>query len=266
MAETTFTFKDASGTSKTALAGQNGSSQLAPAAVLYDSSGAELKGQKAMAASVPVVVASNQSAIPVADSALASLLADPATATLQSAQSTLVGAVTETAPATDTASSGLNGRLQRIAQRLTSLIALLPTSLSNGNLRVSLQESSASQAVTGTVTANPTSRAASTSDKHEPASNTAAIVTYSAGGGGVSHVITGVAWSYDGAPTGGSLKVEDGSGNTVFIVSVTAAGPGFIPFPVPKKGTANTAMIITLAAGGSGVTGKVQALNHWTES
>lgn len=39
------------------------------------------------------------------------------------------GGVTETAPATDTASSGLNGRLQRIAQRITSLIALVPTSL-----------------------------------------------------------------------------------------------------------------------------------------
>lgn len=35
-----------------------------------------------------------------------------------------IGALTETAPASDTASSGLNGRLQRIAQRLTSLIAL----------------------------------------------------------------------------------------------------------------------------------------------
>lgn len=38
-----------------------------------------------------------------------------------------IGSVTETAPATDTASSGLNGRLQRIAQRITSLIALIPT-------------------------------------------------------------------------------------------------------------------------------------------
>ncbi len=37
---------------------------------------------------------------------------------------TKLGALTETAPASDTASSGLNGRLQRIAQRLTSLIAL----------------------------------------------------------------------------------------------------------------------------------------------
>jgi hypothetical protein len=35
---------------------------------------------------------------------------------------TLSGAVTEAAPANDTASSGLNGRLQRIAQRLTTLI------------------------------------------------------------------------------------------------------------------------------------------------
>ena len=42
---------------------------------------------------------------------------------------TQLGSVTETAPANDTASSGLNGRLQRIAQRLTSLIALLPTAL-----------------------------------------------------------------------------------------------------------------------------------------
>jgi hypothetical protein len=47
---------------------------------------------------------------------------DGSTATLQSAQNTLIGAVNETAPASDTANSGLNGRLQRIAQRLTSLI------------------------------------------------------------------------------------------------------------------------------------------------
>lgn len=36
---------------------------------------------------------------------------------------TMIGALTETAPATDVASSGLNGRLQRIAQRLTSLVS-----------------------------------------------------------------------------------------------------------------------------------------------
>jgi len=52
-----------------------------------------------------------------------------ATSTKQDTIITDLGGVTETAPATDTASSGLNGRLQRIAQRLTSLIALLPGSL-----------------------------------------------------------------------------------------------------------------------------------------
>jgi hypothetical protein len=48
-----------------------------------------------------------------------------------------LGSLTETAPASDTASSGLNGRLQRIAQRLTSMIALLPTALgANGGLKI----------------------------------------------------------------------------------------------------------------------------------
>ena len=39
----------------------------------------------------------------------------------------MIGIVTETAPASDTASSGLNGRLQRIAQRLTTLITAIGT-------------------------------------------------------------------------------------------------------------------------------------------
>lgn len=38
-----------------------------------------------------------------------------------------IGDVTETPPATDTASSGLNGRLQRLAQRLSTLIGLAAT-------------------------------------------------------------------------------------------------------------------------------------------
>lgn len=56
----------------------------------------------------------------------------------QSTQNTRIGDLTETAPANDTASSGLNGRLQRIAQRLTSLIALIPTSLGQKTMANSL--------------------------------------------------------------------------------------------------------------------------------
>lgn len=51
---------------------------------------------------------------------------------------TKIGSLTETAPATDTASSGLNGRLQRVAQRLTSLIALVPAALVGGRFDVNV--------------------------------------------------------------------------------------------------------------------------------
>lgn len=101
-------------------------------------------------------------------------------------------------------------------------------------------------------------------DVHAPSANTAAVVTYAAAGAGVAHVLGGIYWSYNAAPTGGNLKVEDGSGVTVLSVDVTAAGPGFLPFPIPIRGSANTAMIITLAAGGAAVTGKVTG-RHWTE-
>lgn len=43
-----------------------------------------------------------------------------------------LGALTETAPATDTASSGLNGRLQRVAQRLTSVETAITGSVADG--------------------------------------------------------------------------------------------------------------------------------------
>lgn len=77
---------------------------------------------------------------------------------------TRMGSLTETAPATDTASSGLNGRLQRVAQRLSSLITLLPTALGAGGglkvdgsgtaLPVSGTFWQATQPVSGTMTAN----------------------------------------------------------------------------------------------------------------
>lgn len=50
----------------------------------------------------------------------------------RTAMGTIIGPTNETAPGTDTAASGLNGRLQRIAQRLTTLIGLLPAALGGG--------------------------------------------------------------------------------------------------------------------------------------
>lgn len=113
--------------------------------------------------------------------------------------------------------------------------------------------------------AAPPSRAVSTGDVHAPAANTAAVVNLAAAGAGKFNVIDGIAWSYSGDPTGGNLKVEDGAGNVVFSVDITSAGPGFIPFMHPKRGSANTALVVTLAAGGAGVTGKVSLLGVWVE-
>jgi hypothetical protein len=89
--------------------------------------------------------------------------------TTQLAGNVLAGAVNETAPANDTASSGLNGRLQRIAQRLTSLITALGNpfqaggSIGNtafgvnngaGASAVNIQDGGNTITVDGTITAN----------------------------------------------------------------------------------------------------------------
>ncbi|MFH0983777.1 MAG: hypothetical protein V2A79_19860 [Planctomycetota bacterium] len=100
-------------------------------------------------------------------------------------------------------------------------------------------------------------------DIHAPAAATAAVITYAAAVG-YRHVITGIAWSYDAAPTGGLLTITDGVA-VVFTMGITAAGAGVIVFPQPKRGTVSAAMIVTLASGAGAVVGKVSVLNHWKE-
>jgi len=95
---------------------------------------------------------------------------------------TKVGSLTETAPASDTASSGVNGRLQRIAQRLTSLIALLPTSLGQKTMANSLAVALASDqtAIPATPQASATVTGLSV-QRSTALSNTAIAVKGSAG-------------------------------------------------------------------------------------
>jgi hypothetical protein len=95
------------------------------------------------------------------------------------------------------------------------------------------------------------------------ASGAAAVVTYAAAPG-ACHIFAGATFSYDAAPqSDANLKVEDGAGNIVFQAYITSAGIG--PFSVrPRKGTANTAMIVTLSAGGGSVN-CLLTVDHWTE-
>lgn len=89
------------------------------------------------------------SAVPVSVAGVSTLIE-------QQTQSTRLGDIVEVAPATDTASSGLNGRLQRIAQRLTTLIALLPASLGQklmaGSLAVTVASDQSAIPVSGPLT------------------------------------------------------------------------------------------------------------------
>lgn len=111
----------------------------------------------------------------------------------------------------------------------------------------------------------PSSVSSAAADCHAPGAATAAVVTYAADESGRGHVVSGLAWSYSAAPTGGNLKIEDGSGNTVFTMDITAAGPGSVTFTPPKRGLPNTALIATLASGAGAVVGKLSVIGHWLE-
>lgn len=93
-----------------------------------------------------------------------------------------------------------------------------------------------------------------------PAANTAAVITLAAITG-QRQVINLVAWSYSGTPTGGNLKIEDDT-TSVLDLDITASGPGSIIFGAANEdgGLASSLdkkLVITLAAGGTGITGKV---------
>ena len=94
---------------------------------------------------------------------------------------------------------------------------------------------------------------------HAPASNTAAVVTLSAPTDGTAHKVVQIDWSYDATPTGGKVTVAYGS--TTYEVAVTVSGPGQLQFPHGVGNTTNQAVTVTLGAGGSGVTGKVNVLS-----
>lgn len=92
-------------------------------------------------------------------------------------------------------------------------------------------------------------------DVHAPAVNTAAVITRAAVPGS-RHKIYRISASYNAAPTGGNLQITDG-GTVVYSEDITAAGPFERKFDPPIAGNINSAVVITLAAAGAAVTGKL---------
>lgn len=205
---------------------------------------------------------------------LASLVAkDFATSAKQDAEAVLVGAVTEAAPATDTASSGLNGRLQRIAQRLTSMIALLPAALVGGRLdtntgawlgstapTVGSKTSAASipvviasdqgaVAVSGTVVANPATYAGKTITYVPVNQSVAGSTTLAAADASKKHKVLGMLLTMNLA---GTLKLTDGAADLLGPCDVGITG-GFVAptsvIPYTETGAVNRALTLTTSLG-----------------
>lgn len=94
--------------------------------------------------------------------------------------------------------------------------------------------------------------------QHTTAGAANAAVTHTfAAVAGQAHRLTFLLVSYSGGPTGGRITVTDGA-TTVLDAHVTAAGPTVLPLPPGGlKGSVNTAMTVTLAAGGLSIVGKL---------
>lgn len=98
---------------------------------------------------------------------------------------------------------------------------------------------------------------------HAPAANTAAVITLAAASG-TRHVVDKVFGGYDVTPTGGSLTIAAtvlGSAVSM-VLPLGTYGPIVLNLDPPLQGDDNTAITITLAAGGAGVTGKINALTR----
>lgn len=98
---------------------------------------------------------------------------------------------------------------------------------------------------------------ADTSNHATAAPNTAVVITLPAG---ARQEISGVCWSYNATPTNGRLTIMGGKFN--FDIDITDRGPGFIPFVPPVHANDNNPIVVTLAAAGAAVVGKLNLLGR----
>lgn len=96
--------------------------------------------------------------------------------------------------------------------------------------------------------------------RHTTAAANVAVVQTIAAVAGQQHRLSALSVSFTGATGTAELKVENGVGTTVFSVDLVLTAGATYDVTFPEGGLAgsiNTAMIVTLAAGGAGAIGKV---------
>jgi hypothetical protein len=99
----------------------------------------------------------------------------------------------------------------------------------------------------------------STPASAQAAANTAVVVTIVAAAG-KRHRLTGLSFAFSGANVAGTLTVEDGAGNFVLRAPYPASQTVLYNVPLPPggiRGGVNTALIITLPAGGAAIVGTI---------
>lgn len=98
---------------------------------------------------------------------------------------------------------------------------------------------------------------------HSPSDDTSAVITIAAIPGGRIE-IESIQFAYDEDPAAGkALTVESPSGTTIWKTYVTKGGPGNFDFSGScLRGGVSSALIITLAAGGTGIAGSVGAIQR----
>lgn len=88
------------------------------------------------------------------------------------------------------------------------------------------------------------------------AANTAVTTTYAAAAG-QRHRLTFLSFSYSAAPAGARITIQDGA-STILDLDYATTAVANVPLPPGGlEGSVNTAMTVTLAAGGAGVVGKL---------
>jgi len=130
----------------------------------------------------------------------------------------------------------------------------------DSSMLASQRQAAAAAAIARTIEA----KTSSVGDHASGPANAPLVITYPAAGAGVANVISGLSWSADVAADI-VIQIEDGSGNIIF--RTRTEWRGSLSFQSPKKGTPNTALIVTQTAvnGPAESTLELNVLNHWTE-
>ena len=203
------------------------------------------QGQALAAASLPVVLTAAQVTTLTPVAAITGYATETTLGTRLSESDfdTKTGSLTETAPASDTASSGLNGRLQRIAQRITSLITAIGSPFQAG---ASIGNTTFASTQSGTWTVQPGNTANTTAWKVDGSAVTQPVSL-------ASTTVTGTVAVTDNA---GSLTVDAPVATPVFVrLSDGAAAIATLPVSlasVPSHAVTNAGTFAVQAAEADG--------------